>query len=227
MQGMGDRTIPGTSAIETSSRSTRKHAAILEAATDAFLRRGYTGASMEEVAAGAGVSKQTVYNHFADKEKLFAEVVAQTVDAASELVHAEVRDLNDSGDIEADLCDLARRLLAAVLNPPLLQLRRLVIAEAARFPRIGLAFYARGPARNQDTLAAVFQHLSERSILTIEDSRLAARHFNWLVMAEPLNQAMLLGDAAPAGPPQLDEHAITGVRAFLGIYVPVGDAAAS
>ena len=55
--------------------STRKRRAIIEAATTAFLRNGYLGTSMDEIAALAGVSKQTVYKHFADKERLFSEIV--------------------------------------------------------------------------------------------------------------------------------------------------------
>ncbi len=56
------------------SRSARKHRLIMEAATAVFLKKGYLGASMDEVAATAGVSKQTVYKHFADKGRLFREI---------------------------------------------------------------------------------------------------------------------------------------------------------
>ena len=60
-------------------QSTRKRKAIVEAATTTFLENGYLGTSMDEIAALAGVSKQTVYKHFADKEGLFSEVVTSTV----------------------------------------------------------------------------------------------------------------------------------------------------
>src|SRR5215217_6698753 len=89
------------------SRSTRKRRAILEAATTAFLRNGYRGTSMDEIAALAGVSKQTVYKHFADKERLFAEIVISTVDEVAGPIHDEVLRLEDSGDVEADLRGLA------------------------------------------------------------------------------------------------------------------------
>src|SRR5579859_870394 len=99
--------------------------AILQAATTLFLRNGYVGTSMDEIAALAGVSKQTVYKHFADKERLFCDVVTSTVNEASDPVHAQVLELRDSGDLEADLRDLARRQLTLVLQPKLMQLRRL------------------------------------------------------------------------------------------------------
>jgi hypothetical protein len=56
--------------------------------------------------------------------------------------HEEVLNLHDSGDLEADLRDLARRLHARVMQPQLLQLHRLVIGEASRVPELGRTFSA-------------------------------------------------------------------------------------
>src|SRR4051794_7452202 len=182
-----------TVAPDEETRSARKRGAIVEAATVAFLRKGYLGTSMDEIAAAAGVSKQTVYKNFADKEQLFSQVVRITVDAVSDPVHDEVVDLGDSGDLAADLRDLARRQLRAVMQPQLLQLRRLVIAEADRFPELGRTFYDRGPGRTIASLAETFERLGGRGLLDVDDPVAAATHFNWLIMSAPLNQAMLLG----------------------------------
>src|SRR5437763_3411757 len=199
-------------------RSARKRQAILDAATTVFLTKGYLGASMDEIAALAGVSKQTVYKHFADKERLFVEIVTSTVDEVSDPVHEEVLKLADSGDIEADLRDLARRQLAGVMQPRLLQLRRLVIGEASRFPELGRTFYTRGPGRTIEALATAFERLAKRGVLRLEDPALAATHFNWLVMSAPINEAMLLGAGEAPAAADLDRHADGGVRAFLAAY---------
>jgi TetR/AcrR family transcriptional repressor of mexJK operon len=206
-------------------RSATKRRAILEAATEAFLRNGYRGTSMDEIAAAARVSKQTVYKHFADKESLFSEIVRATVEVASAPVSDEVRELQDSGDLEADLRDLARRQLEMVMQPRILQLRRLVISEAARFPELGRMFYEQGAERTVSVLAATFERLGARGLLSVADPEVAASHFNWLVMSAPMNQAMLLGrDVAPAAA-DLDRFADNGVRAFLAAYaVPSGSA---
>ena len=201
-------------------QSTRKRKAIVEAATTTFLRTGYLGTSMDEIAALAGVSKQTVYKHFADKRRLFSEVVISTVNEASDPVHDEVLELRDSGDLEADLRDLARRQLTLVMQPRLMQLRRLVIAESSRFPELGRTFYERGPERTIAALATAFERLTERGVLNIDDPRLAAAHFNWLVMSIPLNQAMLRGTDEPASPDELDTYADTGVRTFTRACAP-------
>ena len=207
-----------TTPPELESRSTRKRRAIVEAATEAFLRKGYLGTSMDEIAAIAGVSKQTVYKHFADKESLFSEVVSATVDEAADPVHEELTKLEDSGDLEADLRDLARRQLELVMQPKLMQLRRLVIGEAGRFPDLGRTFYERGAGRSVATLGAAFDRLAARGALELDDPELAAAHFNWLVMSAPVNRAMLLGDDAIADPDELDRYAEGGVRAFLAAY---------
>ena len=75
----------------------------------------------------------------------------------------------DSGDLEADLRDLARRQLALVMQPRLMQLRRLVIAEAARFPELGRTFYEQGPGRTIAALAATFERLAARGLLDVDD----------------------------------------------------------
>jgi TetR/AcrR family transcriptional regulator, mexJK operon transcriptional repressor len=204
--------------VNDEPRSVRKRNAILDAATTLFLRSGYLGTSMDEIAALARVSKQTVYKHFADKESLFSAIVATAVDAAGNPVLEQVGALSDSDDLAADLRAFARGQLERVMQPRLMQLRRLVIGEANRFPDLGRAFYERGAGRSIAGLAAAFERLTERGLLRTHDPELAAAHFNWLVMAAPVNRAMLLGDDAIPSPAELDRYAEGGVRAFLAAY---------
>jgi TetR/AcrR family transcriptional regulator, mexJK operon transcriptional repressor len=199
-------------------QSTRKRKAIVEAATTTFLHKGYLGTSMDEIAALAAVSKQTVYKHFADKQSLFSEVVISTVNEASDAVAAEVGELQDSGDLATDLRALARRQLALVLQPQILRLRRLVIGEAGRFPELGRIFYERGPGRTIAALTSTFERLAARGLLRLDDAARAAEHFNSLIMSAPLNRAMLLGRDEPPAPEDLDRYADAGVRVFLAAY---------
>ena len=213
------RSVRERGAIEE-PRSVRKRSAILEAATTLFLRNGYLGTSMDEIAGLARVSKQTVYKHFADKESLFSAIVTAAVDAAGDPVHEEATALADSDDLATDLLALARGQLGQVVQPRLMQLRRLVIGEANRFPKLGRAFYERGAGRSTAALAAALERLTARGLLHADDPELAAAHFNWLVMAAPVNRAMLLGDDAIPTDAELDGYAEGGVRAFIAAYRP-------
>ena len=135
-------------------------------------------------------------------------------------MQSAVLGIEESDDVAVDLRDLARRQLAMVMQPRLLQLRRLVIGEADRFPELGRTFYERGPQRTIGALSTAFERLAERGLLQFDDARLAAAHFNWLVMSIPLNQAMLCGTDEPAAAADLDRYADAGTRAFLAAYGP-------
>lgn len=211
-------TSAGTADAVDERRSARKRRAIIDAATAAFLEHGYRGTSMDAVAAAAAVSKQTVYQHFGDKQRLFRELVEATVQQASDPVYDEVRRLADSGRLDDDLRDLARRLLTLVMQPTVLRLRRLVIAEARQFPELGQVFYDLGPGRTIAALADAFAKLARQGRLASKDAKLAATQFNWLVMAAPINQAMLLGTDEPPTTREINRWADSGVRTFLAAY---------
>ena len=215
---MGETTTASTQDRGGQTRTARKRRAILDAATTLFLREGYLAISMDQIAAAAAVSKQTVYKQFADKQTLFREIVTGTVAEVSDPVAEQVASLPDSADLAAGLRDLARALLAQVIQPRMMQLRRLVIGEAGRFPELGRLFYDSGPGRTIDTLTATFENLAARGTLRLQDPRLAAEHFNWLVMAAPLNRVMLCGDAELPAQADLDRYADAGTQAFLAAY---------
>jgi AcrR family transcriptional regulator len=201
-------------------RTERKRQAILEAATEIFLRHGFLGTNMDEVAARAEVSKQTVYKQFTCKEALFLAIVGSMTSGAGDKVQRDIGRMGEQDDPEKLLLAYAERQLTIVLTPHLMQLRRLVIGEAGRFPELGKALYEGGPARAMAGLATAFARWSERGLLTIDDAKAAASHFNWLVMGEPVNRAMLLGDASIPTAAALRRHAAAGVRVFLAAYGP-------
>ena len=203
---------------EEAGNSVRKSRAILEAAMKAFLKNGYLGTSMDEIAALAQVSKQTVYKQFSNKQSLFVEMVTSMTDTASDKVHNNVPELTDRSEIREYLQLYALRQLTVVLTPPLMQLRRLVIGEVSRFPEMARILYERGPQRAITAFARVLGRLVELGLLSIDDPMSAASHFNWLLMSGPLNRAMLLGDDAIPKPAALRRHAAECVSIFLAAY---------
>ncbi|MER7760541.1 TetR/AcrR family transcriptional regulator [Streptomyces sp. NPDC097619] len=189
----------------------------MEAATGAFLEKGYSGTSMDDIAKLAAVSKQTVYKHFADKEKLFAEIVLATTDRIDGTVELVAAVPADAETLEENLTRLARGFLEALTQPQVLRLRRLVIANADAFPALGAEWYEQGFERVLATLAESFAHLTEQGLLRCPDPLMAAHHFSGLLLWIPVNKAMFHGGPRHT-PADLDHYAVTGVRTFLAAY---------
>lgn len=213
--------------------SLRKREAVLAAAEEAFLGAGYDAVTMDDIARAAGVSKQTLYSHFGTKDQLFVALVtamtsstADSVDAGSTasgwasqaLEEHLVQDLVQ--DLEEHLVGLLTRQLDAVLQPRILKLRRLVIGEVARFPELARAVYEHGPRRAIDTLTATLAEARSRGVLQVPDPRGSAIQLNWLVMGEPVNRAMFLGDEAVPAVPERAAHVGAAVRTFVRAHRP-------
>jgi AcrR family transcriptional regulator len=203
--------------MDEMSRSARKRQAILDAARSVFLRKGYGGTSMDEVAALAAVSKQTVYKHFSDKRRLFEAIITGDIGATESLTHDMLASLSTTDKLAHDLRQFARRHIDEVTQPHLIQLRRIIIAEADRFPDLARTWFTNAPERAHATMAAQFRELERRGLLTLPDPMLAAQYFNWLVLSIPLNKAMFHPDHKfPRR--ELNRYADEAVRIFLAAY---------
>jgi TetR/AcrR family transcriptional repressor of mexJK operon len=203
----------------TEDRSARKRRVVVDAATTLFLRHGYLGTSMDQIAAFAGVSKPTVYKFFADKEQLFTAIVMETLDRAGGPFLAELSRLAEtrSGQLADDLRDLARRYLATVTQPAVLQMRRLVIGASHQLPALASAYYERAPEQTLRTLVDCFRRLADRGLLRAPDPDQAAAHFAFLVLGRALDKSLFCGDQ-PFTTEELAAQADAGAAAFLAAY---------
>ncbi|WP_067472315.1 TetR/AcrR family transcriptional regulator [Actinomadura hibisca] len=197
-------------------RAERSRQAIVGAAREAFVRDGFdTG--MDTIAASAGVSKVTVYNHFGSKEELFTEVIGQAMDEAHATL-AEVRArLADAGDAREALIRTARVLVEAATDPARLALRNLVTSEMRRFPDLGDSYRRRGPARSAAAFGEVLGDLCERGLLDVPDVEVAVVQFFGLTLYPHL----IVSSIGTALAPELTDRLITdGVEMFLLRYQP-------
>jgi TetR/AcrR family transcriptional regulator, mexJK operon transcriptional repressor len=201
-------------------RTARKRRAILNAAAEVFLQHGYLGASMDEVAARAAVSKQTVYKQFEDKKHLFAEIVLSTTARGTDaLAQIYANTLDEATDVRQALRDLARRLLDTLMQPEFLQLRRLVLAEADRFPEVSGAWFEDAFHRALVLLGESMTRLTARGMLReLTDPTLAAYQFAGLVMYKPMNQAMFAGAGTRPDAEELEHIADRAAEVFLAAY---------
>ena len=201
-----------------SSRAKRR--AVVAAAERAFLDAGYAGVTMDAIAEAAHVSKQTVYAYVGTKEQLFVELVTEMTRAAGDQVMNDATVPDDRGEVEQSLTRILELQLSLVLSPRLVRLRRLVIAEADRFPDLARAVYEQGPQRAVTTLENHLRELDARGWLLVPDPAAAAEQLNWLVMGAPTNAVMFLGDQAALPPQDRRGHVARAVRTFLAAHRP-------
>lgn len=159
----------------------RKFDQVLEGARTVFLRDGFEGASVDDIAAEAGVSKATLYSYFPDKRILFVEVAKgecrRQADEAEALVAL-------TAPPDCVLPVAARRIIDFSLSEIGTAVFRICVAEADRFPELGREFYASGPALVRERLAAYLNGAVARGELVIDDVHLAADQFAELCKAD-------------------------------------------
>ncbi|REE24067.1 TetR family transcriptional regulator [Paraburkholderia sp. BL6665CI2N2] len=121
----------------------RKRSAILDGAKAVFLSQGFGLATMDDVAATAGVGKQTVYRHFKSKEALFVGLVSSMCAEIGGLLAGALHEPSD-GSPEVELHELGWLLARSLIAPDYLRLYRAIVAEAERLPELGQVFYENG-----------------------------------------------------------------------------------
>ena len=188
-----------------------KERRILDAALKVFSADGYSGASMDAIAAEAGVSKPTIYQYFGGKEPLFAAIMLEKRDEMAGVLD------HPSDSMVQDLLHFARAYAAVVMRPDMLSLARLIIGEAQRFPEIGRAYQATGPDR---LLQRIMDYLDRRRTegrLAFDDAELAAQDLWGLILSAPRTQALYRPDAIP-GPDALARYILNGLAVYLRAY---------
>jgi TetR/AcrR family transcriptional repressor of mexJK operon len=203
-------------------RTTQKRQAILSAATTLFLRNGFRGTSMDEIASVAAVSKQTVYKQFTDKGALFREIVEGVTGNAETVVDILTTAFGDapaasSDELEARLRAVARAYLDAVLRAQVLSLRRLIIAEAEQFPDLARRYYEQAPARGVDVILNCLRPYADSGLISADDLRLAAAHFAYLALSVAQDRALFIPTELP-DPEERDRSAAAAANAFLATY---------
>lgn len=197
------------------TRADTKHRAIIQAVLKVFLADGFD-INMDQIAAAAGVSKVTVYNHFGSKENLFLAVInGQLCQALREVEYLVESRLAGSIDVRADLLRACQAWVAGLTAPDMLALRNLVAGETKRFPKLGEAWMESGPIRLHAVIATALRRLNERKTVNIPDVDLAVLQLSGLVVSPGL----LYGSYGHRPNTEMSERLIVaGVDMFLSHY---------
>ena len=191
-----------------------KRLAIVEAASKRFFDVGFAATSIEQVAADAGVSKVTIYNHFGDKRGLFVASVEQECEKMRGYFSLEEV---PSGTIKERLLNIAQGMFAFLSRPEMVQFERRIAAETEHEPEIGNAFLEAGPWRMKQGFGLWLANESAKGELNIPDPELAAEQF--VSMSKGMGDLERRFGALPSE--EENARRIEGaVDVFLAAYAP-------
>lgn len=193
-------------------RSAAKRAAVLDAAQTCFLEKGYAKASIDDIAARAGVSKATIYAHFKSKDDLFGAIIHRRCDDQADGLGC--LDIGEADDARPVLEAIARRIVALFAEPAVIEIYRMVVAEAPRHPELARIYYEAGPLAGKARLADALDQLKARGLLHHDDSWMLADMFVNMLRGEPFHRTLLGLPANPNLPP--DAVIRTAVRCVMG-----------
>lgn len=195
-------------------RKGRKYDQVLEGARSVFMTDGFEGASVDEIARVAAVSKATLYSYFPDKRLLFMEV------ANAECVR-QSQEAMDCIDLAAPprevLNQAGHHFLRFITSTFGKQIFRICVAESDRFPEIGQSFYNSGPAVMRAEMALYFKEAEARGELKIDDPILAADQFGELCKADIWTR-LIFGVSKSVSEAEIDRVVEGAVETFMARY---------
>ena len=191
----------------------RKRVAILQAAVNEFRSQGFEATTMDRIAASAGVSKRTVYNHFPSKDVLFAEILLQLWQKSAALVDVAYRtDL----PLRDQLLELMRQKLAMLDDGNFIDLARVAIAETIHSPERARDMVARLEDKEEGVTRWIRAALADGRLIAL-DPGFAAQQLQGMVKGFAFWPQVTMG--APALSKQQQEQvAVSAVDLFLGHY---------
>ncbi|MBD9596896.1 TetR/AcrR family transcriptional regulator [Ensifer sp. ENS05] len=181
------------------------------AARALFVKNGYEGVSIDEIARKARVSKPTLYAHFGSKERLFLTILEEAFDRiAAPLLRDEVEGVA----IEDVFDSHAKAYARAVLNPDMLAFNRLLIGEAVRFPEMAHQYYESGPAAAYAAVAEFLEKRVKSGEIGCKDCLAAARMYGAMIISPHRLRLQLLVDDAPNWD-EIDRQTSLAVQIFV------------
>jgi len=162
------------------TKSEEKRVLIQQAATKLFCELGFAATSMEKIAKEAGVSKQTVYSHFGNKDELFIDAIS--CKCASYNIVDLVNDKLDQP--QQALTVIATNFIELLLSQDAVEMHRTCVAESISYPHVSRLFHAAGPERMISEIEKVMAEFVKRELLKIPNTRYAAVQFLCVMKGE-------------------------------------------
>jgi TetR/AcrR family transcriptional repressor of mexJK operon len=191
-------------------KSEEKRERIRVAAADLFLKEGFERCSMDSIASAAGVSKQTVYSHFDNKDELFRCCILGKVEMYDLRIRA-----SEHTTLESGLASFADGFLRLVSDPQAVEMWRLMMSEAESHPHVTEMFHDTGPGESLGSLAAFLELHGDR--LDTDDYAGAARTF-FALTADTYHSRILLGVLDKVAGDERRQHVARVTDQFMRLF---------
>jgi TetR/AcrR family transcriptional regulator, mexJK operon transcriptional repressor len=198
----------------TRAEAGQLHEQLREAAVAVFLEYGYDGATMEEIARTAGITKRTLYARYPDKRAVFLDVIPWALTRA---VENDAGTKIDDDDLAAALTAIGRGAIKRSVDPDTVRLHRVVRNEIGRFPEFAVSAETLGWSRRQRQVMELLCRHQDAGNIEVDDIELVAEHFLALVEALP---ARLADFGVYRSRKQETRHLQYAVKLFLNGILP-------
>tara|TARA_R110002051_G_C8582671_1_gene477530 strand:- start:126 stop:776 length:651 start_codon:yes stop_codon:yes gene_type:complete len=201
----------GTQISEPVSRGDKRRAAFIAAAREVFLEQGYEAASMSDIVLRAGGSLSTLYSQFGDKQGLFLAMLDERIRLITASMGVE---LSAHAPVADGLRRIGQQFTSKLLEPESLEMYRLILGLARKFPEIPREFVRRGPDRLRQALADYLIDRVDAGEIQLEDPYRAASLFLEMSRAGLVNRALMDDDIRPS-PEEIEASVEVVVNMFL------------
>lgn len=192
----------------------RKYDQVLAGAREVFMADGFEGASVDDIARAAKVSKATLYKYFPDKRMIFIEVANTECQRQAE---SAMDNIDSCAPPREVLAQTGRHFLSFITNEFGQQIFRICVAESDRFPELGRSFFESGPAVMRAEMASYFAEACGRGELKIDDYEMAADQFGQLCKAD-VWMRLMFGVITEVSVADIDRVVDNAVDTFLARY---------
>ncbi|WP_425044524.1 TetR/AcrR family transcriptional regulator [Primorskyibacter sp. S87] len=195
-------------------RTGRKFDQVLAGARDVFMADGFEGASVDDIARAAGVSKATLYSYFPDKRLLFMEVAQTECTCMADRIVEMIDETRPAREV---LHFTATQVIAFLVSDFAQQVFRICVAEKERFPELARTFYQAGPETGRLRISDYLEKAVARGELQIDDIPMAAEQFSELCKTRLWSRAVF-GVQSEFTKEEIDEVAAYTTEMFMARY---------
>jgi AcrR family transcriptional regulator len=196
-----------------SLRGRERYMRIIAAATELFLRDGYSETSIDRILEQSGGSKATLYSYFPTKDDLFRAVTDSVVE------NDKQPELSARDDVLETLRAFAEQRLNVIFSPSHRALLRVVIAERQKFPDLARTYHETGPKKSRELMAGYLRDVHAEGKLVVTDPDEAAGIFIGMLIHEWYSRSLLL-DAEPRPSDNASKRAAIVAKLFVKAYTP-------